>query len=137
MSKVDYDCLITELRFAYSRSSGKGGQNVNKVSTKVELSFHIQQSNCLTEEQKLLISEKSASRINENGFLKLQSSESRSQSGNRELVIKKFKSVIQKALVVRAKRIPTAKPGHANEERLLQKQKTAALKKSRRKDAND
>lgn len=90
MPKVDYDCLLAELRFAYSRSSGKGGQNVNKVSTKAELSFHVQFSDCLTEEQKKLISEKLASRINEKGVLKIQSSEARSQSVNKDLAIKKI-----------------------------------------------
>lgn len=137
MPKVDYDCLLAELRFAYSRSSGKGGQNVNKVSTKAELSFHIRQSGCLTEEQKNLISEKLSSRINEKGVLKLQSSKARSQSGNKDLVIKKFKLLIQKALHVPKKRLPTSQPAEANEDRLSQKRKTSLLKKSRQKNIDD
>ncbi|MBS1764531.1 MAG: aminoacyl-tRNA hydrolase [Bacteroidetes bacterium] len=125
---------MTEVRFAYSRSSGKGGQNVNKVSTKAELSFHVESSECLNDEQKQRITEKLALRINEKGYLKLQSSEARSQSGNKEIVTNKFKSLIQKALHVRRKRIPTAQPEQAKEKRLSQKRKTALLKKLRKKE---
>lgn len=133
MAAVDYDCLLTELRFTYSRSSGKGGQNVNKVSSKAELSFHIQKSDCLSEEQKLLLIKKLASRINENGFLKLQSSEARSQSENKALAIAKFKTLLQKALRTQKKRIATVQPLKINEDRLSQKRKTSELKKLRSK----
>ena len=96
MGKINFDCLFSELVITFSRSSGKGGQHVNKVATKAELAFNVSQSVCLNEEHKKLVAEKLANKINEDGLLKLQSSESRSQLSNKENVIKKFKTLIEK-----------------------------------------
>lgn len=86
-----------ELKFSATRSSGAGGQNVNKVSTKVELSWHVLNSAVLTEDEKVIISTKLSSLINELGFLKLNCEETRSQLKNKELVIKKFFKYLEKA----------------------------------------
>jgi len=139
MDKIDFKCLLSEVVLTYSRSSGKGGQNVNKVSTKAELAFNtkaelafnIDSSACLDEEQKKIISEKLYRRIN--GFIKLQSSEARSQLGNKELVLKKFKTLIEKSLKKPVKRIATSKPLQATESRLTQKRRTSEIKKLRQK----
>ena len=131
MDKIDFKCLLSEVVLTYSRSSGKGGQNVNKVSTKAELAFNIDSSACLDEEQKKIISEKLYRRINDEGFIKLQSSEARSQLGNKELVLKKFKTLIEKSLKKPVKRIATSKPLQATESRLTQKRRTSEIKKLR------
>lgn len=133
MDKIDFKCLLSEVVLTYSRSSGKGGQNVNKVSTKAELAFNIDRSACLDEEQKKIISEKLYRRINDEGFIKLQSSEARSQLGNKELVLKKFKTLIEKSLKKPVKRIATSKPLQATESRLTQKRRTSEIKKLRQK----
>lgn len=133
MDKIDFKCLLSEVVLTYSRSSGKGGQNVNKVSTKAELAFNIDSSACLDEEQKKIISEKLYRRINDEGFIKLQSSEARSQLGNKELVLKKFKTLIEKSLKKPVKRIATSKPLQATESRLTQKRRTSEIKKLRQK----
>lgn len=133
MDKIDFKCLLSEVVLTYSRSSGKGGQNVNKVSTKAELAFSIDSSACLDEEQKKIISEKLYRRINDEGFIKLQSSEARSQLGNKELVLKKFKTLIEKSLKKPVKRIATSKPLQATESRLTQKRRTSEIKKLRQK----
>lgn len=86
-----------ELKFSASRSSGAGGQNVNKVSTKVELSWHISDSDILTNDEKEIISSKLSSLINELGFLKLSCEETRSQLKNKELVLKKLFKYLEKA----------------------------------------
>lgn len=136
MGKIDFKCLFSEVILTYSRSSGKGGQNVNKVSTKAELAFDIENSVCLDEKQKKVITEKLCRRINEDGFLKLQSSEARSQLGNKELVLKKFQMLIEKAMHRPAKRISTKIPAQVKEERLTQKRRTAEIKKLRQKNVD-
>ena len=133
MSKINFDCLLSELVITFSRSSGKGGQHVNKVATKAEFAFDINGSECLNEEQKQLIKEKLTNKINEAGLLKLQSSESRSQLGNKENVLKKFKALIEKSLKKPVKRIATSKPLQATESRLTQKRRTSEIKKLRQK----
>ena len=133
MSKINFDCLLSELVITFSRSSGKGGQHVNKVATKAELAIDVNASECLNEEQKQLIKEKLTNKINEAGLLKLQSSESRSQLGNKENVLKKFKALIEKSLKKPVKRIATSKPLQATESRLTQKRRTSEIKKLRQK----
>ncbi len=118
--------------FSASRSSGPGGQNVNKVSTKMELRFHVQNSSLLTEEEKQILIEKLANQINNEGFLVLTCQTTRSQITNKELVIEKFYALIAKALTPRKKRLPT-KPGKASKERKLKEKKIVAEKKQRRK----
>ncbi|WP_044173819.1 alternative ribosome rescue aminoacyl-tRNA hydrolase ArfB [Flectobacillus major] len=96
-----------EWSFQASRSGGAGGQNVNKVSSKVELRFNVQTSQLLDNTQKALILEKLKNQINTEGELVLVSQEDRSQLRNKENVIKKFKEVLQKALFIPKKRKPT------------------------------
>ena len=86
-----------ELKFTSSRSGGKGGQNVNKVSTKVELHFDYMNSALLTDKQKYLISTKLASFINNEGILKITSQEERSQLLNKKVVITKFYLLLERA----------------------------------------
>ena len=97
-SLMDQHQIETELEFKAVRSSGPGGQHANKTSTKVELSFHVENSNGLSEAEKGRIQRKLENRINREGFLKMSSEDSRSQHSNREIVIHNFLELIKSAL---------------------------------------
>ncbi|MEI6890485.1 MAG: alternative ribosome rescue aminoacyl-tRNA hydrolase ArfB [Bacteroidales bacterium] len=122
-----------ELVFSASRSSGPGGQNVNKVSSKVELRFHVLNSALLTLQEKDLLIEKLGSRINKEGELVLVSQSERTQLRNKENVIEKFYSLLHKALAPRKKRKPTRPGAAVKEERLENKRIRAKMKEQRAK----
>jgi ribosome-associated protein len=123
--------LSNELHFNASRSSGPGGQNVNKVNSKVELRFHVASSSLLSDEEKVLLLEKLAKKINTEGELILVSQTERSQMKNKEKVIEKFYSLLTRALTPRKKRKPT-KPSQASKEERLEEKRKQAEKKERR-----
>lgn len=125
------DELLSEINLKATRSGGKGGQNVNKVSTKVELYFDISNSVFLTEEEKEIILRKLEGRISDAGILRLTSSEDRSQLGNKERVKDKFLQLIIKALMPVKKRKQT-KPGKATKEARLKDKKLLSEKKKLR-----
>jgi ribosome-associated protein len=129
--------LERECTYTAVRSSGPGGQNVNKVATKVELAFHVMNSELLSEEEKLLISEKLATKINEEGFLKIADSSSRSQATNKENVLVKFYETIEKALIKPKKRKPTKMPKAVKEEIKKGKRITAEKKANRKVNKGD
>ena len=120
-----------EIYYRASRSSGKGGQNVNKVSTKVELNFDVTNSKLLTPEQKQKIEEKLFNRINSEGVLKITVQETRSQFQNKEIALKKFKDLITLALHKPKKRIRTKVSKGAKEKRLQNKKKRSEIKRGR------
>jgi len=122
----------SELHFSASRSSGPGGQNVNKVSTKVELRFHVTSSTLLSDDEKILLIEKLVKKINSEGELILVSQTERSQMKNKEKVIEKFYSLLTRALTPRKKRKPT-KPSQVSKEERLEEKRKQAEKKERRK----
>lgn len=124
--------LDHEFQFNFSRSSGPGGQNVNKVNTKVELRFNVDQSTVLSDEQKEIIKQKLSSKINQDAELILISQEKRSQIQNKQLVIEKFYHLINKALTPRKRRLRT-KATQASKEKRLKTKKENAEKKNRRK----
>lgn len=128
-SKVD---LLKEVTFKTSRSGGKGGQNVNKVSSKVELNINIRTSTILTDEQKVRILDKLSNRINLEGILQIITEEDRSQLRNKEKGLKKLIVLLRTALYTPKLRKAT-KPGKsAVENRLKLKQSTAIKKINRR-----
>lgn len=124
--------LEKECMFHAMRSSGPGGQNVNKVATKIELAFQPASSLLLNEDEKKRISEKLASKINEEGFLKITCSDSRSQVSNRELAIEKLYYLLEKALHKPVKRIPTKIPAAVKEGIRKKKQQHSEKKAGRR-----
>jgi ribosome-associated protein len=126
--------FIKELVFTFSRSSGPGGQNVNKVNTRVELRFTVADSSLLSPDEKLLIVKKLHKKINLNGELILVSQSERSQLKNKEKVLSKFHDLISKALKPDKKRIPTAPSYASRESRIVEKKKKSEIKQNRRKD---
>lgn len=120
-----------EFIFKTSRSSGKGGQNVNKVSSKVELDFDIQNSQLLSDQQKDLLLSKLTNRINKEGILQIISQSERSQLANKEKAIKKFYELLIKSFKPKKKRIAT-KPGKAAKEKRIKKKKLVSEKKAER-----
>ncbi|MFN8288341.1 MAG: alternative ribosome rescue aminoacyl-tRNA hydrolase ArfB [Chitinophagales bacterium] len=121
----------SELQFRTSRSGGKGGQNVNKTETKVELIFRVADSAVLNEKEKQLVLARWQNRINAEGEFLLSSSEDRSQLGNKEKVIAKFYKMLQKALTPEKKRIATKVPKEIKET-ILKKKKDHGKKKADR-----
>jgi ribosome-associated protein len=124
--------FINELHFTASRSSGPGGQNVNKVNTRVELRFHVASSLLLLEEEKALLLEKLSKKINSEGELILVSQTERSQLKNKKKVIERFYAMLTRALTLRKKRKAT-RPSQASKEERLETKRKQAEKKERRK----
>ncbi len=114
------------------RSSGPGGQHVNKTSSKVEISFHVEDSQALSDQEKQRVQQKLQNKISSEGILSLHSSESRSQHRNKAIVIQRLIDLLKYSLKPVKKRKKTKTPRKAIEKRLKSKKKTA-LKKTNRK----
>ena len=125
--------IINELKFKAVRSSGAGGQNVNKVSSKVVLTYDLNASQALSEEEKELLYAKLKSKLTLENVLIINCDEDRSQLKNKEIVIKRFLDLITKSLVVPKKRKPTKIPRSVIEKRLKNKSVLATVKQNRRK----
>ncbi|MCF8380274.1 MAG: aminoacyl-tRNA hydrolase [Bacteroidales bacterium] len=129
--------LLSECKFTSSRSQGPGGQNVNKVNSRIELRFDISDSNTLSEDQKGLLIKKLKNRISTEGFLILASQLTRSQLKNKEDVIDKFLLLIERSLKKPKKRIPTKVKRSAIEKRISNKKKISEKKSNRGRIDND
>lgn len=130
---MDSDKIISELSFKAVRSSGAGGQNVNKVSSKVVLSFDLNASQALSEEEKLLLQINIASRLTTENILVLNCDEDRSQLKNKDIVIKRFLEIIKKGLYVPKVRKATKIPKSVIKKRIKDKKNISDLKQSRKK----
>lgn len=124
--------LIKECIFKTSRSGGKGGQNVNKVSSKVELIFNVANSVHFNEEQKKLIVAKLTTRLDSEGNLHIVSQEDRSQLLNKQRTVIKLAELLAKCLQIQKKRKPTKVPKSVIEKRLTNKSVVAQKKNNRK-----
>ena len=95
---LDKDKIIAEIHFKASLSSGPGGQHVNKVNTKIELRFNIDDSKVFSDEEKGILKEKLANKINNDCYLVLSSQSERTQLKNKEKVLERFFLILEKAL---------------------------------------
>ena len=120
-----------EISESFSRSSGKGGQNVNKVSTKVELRWNVDASVAFSEEEKEKIKKALANRINKGGDLIITAEEERSQLQNRQKAMEKLNKLVEEAIRPEKERVPT-KPTRSSKERRLEEKKRQGERKKQR-----
>jgi len=132
-NELDINKLLKEARFNFSRSGGKGGQNVNKVETKVELVFNIYDSMVITDEVKSLLIKKLYNKIDKESNFRIVSQTERTQLGNRKKVIEKFIKLLENATKAEAIRVKTKKSYSSKLERLAEKKKHSEKKKTRSK----
>ncbi|KLT71652.1 alternative ribosome rescue aminoacyl-tRNA hydrolase ArfB [Flavobacterium sp. ABG] len=130
---MNLEKIQSELNFKAVRSSGAGGQNVNKVSSKVVLTFDLNASDSLSEEEKMLLKTNLASRLTSEGMLILNCDEDRSQIKNKDLVVKRFFEIIKKGLFVPKVRKATKIPKAVIKKRIKDKKNISEIKQSRRK----
>ena len=121
-----------ELTFQTSRSGGPGGQNVNKLNTRVAVLFNVTASPSLSEEQKQRILRALANRIDKQGVLRLVSQKYRSQEANRRAAVERLQQLLQEALTPKPMRRKTKVPRAAKEQRLRRKKQRSALKQRRK-----
>jgi ribosome-associated protein len=124
----------SELDVRASRSSGAGGQHVNKTSSRIEISWNVRDSKALSEEQRAILTERLASRISTDGAIRVVASESRSQRQNRDRAEARLAELIRRALTIRKKRKPTRRPRAADEARLASKKLHSKKKLERKRD---
>jgi ribosome-associated protein len=138
MIKINNSLSIPEdeLIITASRSSGPGGQNVNKVSTKVTLRFNINKTACITDEQKGRVRSRLKNIINKKGCIVLHEESRRSQAANRMRIIEKFSALMARALVAPKKRVPTVVSRAQKSRRREEKKLHSRIKKLRSKNAD-
>jgi ribosome-associated protein len=130
---MEIEKMLSELTFKAVRSSGAGGQNVNKVSSKVVLTFDLSNSNVLSDEEKALLELKLKSRLTTENVLILNCDEDRSQLKNKAIVIKRFLEIIKNSLIVPKARKATKIPKSVIRKRIKDKKNTSEIKQNRRK----
>jgi ribosome-associated protein len=125
--------FASEIKFSTSRSSGPGGQNVNKVESKVTLQFDIQSSQVLTDEEKQVLLKKLTTQITREGVLMLSAQENRSQLKNKEAVVSKFEKLMARAFVRRKSRKATKPTKGSVRNRIKNKKQHSEKKQWRQK----
>ena len=130
---LNKESIQQELKYKTSRSSGSGGQHVNKVSTKVELVFDLEGSITLTADEKVRLSKVYANRLTRQGVLSLTCDKTRSQFRNKTMVQQRFFDLLETGLRVQKQRKPTRIPKMIKERRLDSKRQRATTKQNRRK----
>ncbi|MCB0753990.1 MAG: aminoacyl-tRNA hydrolase [Flavobacteriales bacterium] len=127
-----HEGILTELSYRTSRSSGSGGQHVNKVESRVEAVWNVSESKALTPEQKAQILSRLKNRIDQSGNLSASSSTSRSQHQNKQLATERLLALVELALKKKKIRKKTGIPNSVKEKRLKEKKKRSELKSSRK-----
>ena len=133
MSEVPEDIVISDadVQFRFSRSAGPGGQNVNKLNTRVELLFDVENSTSLDQQQKERVLRKLKNRIDKKGILRVVCQESRSQKANQQTAIERLQELLKTALTRKRRRIRTAVPRAAKLKRLQDKRHRSQIKQQR------
>jgi len=126
------DIPAVELNFAFSRSSGAGGQNVNKVNTRAELRFDVMQSSSLSEGQRQLLLDNLAQRLTQDGVLIINSDRHRTQGRNREDCLERLTTLLADALKPPPPKRKPTRPGRAAKRRRLDAKKRHSDKKTSR-----
>jgi ribosome-associated protein len=129
---MEIQTILSEIKYKAVRSSGAGGQNVNKVSSKVVLTFDLSNSQALSEDEKRLLETNLQNRLTTDLVLILNCDEDRSQLKNKEIVTKRFLDIIKKGLYVQKERKPTKIPKSVIRKRIKDKKNVAEVKKNRR-----
>jgi ribosome-associated protein len=127
------EIITSELHFKAVRSTGAGGQNVNKVSSKIVLIFDVATSHGLNDEEKILLYTKLKTKISQENLLILTCDEDRSQFKNKKIIIKRFFEILEKVLTKPKVRKPTKISKGANEKRIQEKKKAGEIKAGRKK----
>jgi ribosome-associated protein len=130
ISNIDF---LSEFEFSTSRSSGAGGQNVNKVETKVSLRFSLKNTKLFNDDEKAFLKEKLNNQLIDEDIIQIVCQESRSQLKNKETAIKKFLSLLKKSFFVPIVRKPTPIPDAIIEKRLATKKRDSEIKANRSK----
>ena len=132
--KVNDDLSIprSEIETRATRSSGAGGQHVNKTASRIEITWNIRTSRSLSDDQRDRLLAKLESRLSEEGVIRIVASDTRSQLRNREHAEKRLAELIARSLTIRKRRKPTRRPRAANEARLTEKKKNSEKKRDRR-----
>lgn len=129
---MNKEIIKTELNYKAVRSSGAGGQNVNKVSTKIQITFALETSNGLMDEEKIILTEKLSNRITKDNFIMIECDETRSQLKNKELAVKRLFILLENALKKEKKRLVTKVPKRVIRKRLEDKKNQSEKKLNRK-----
>jgi ribosome-associated protein len=127
----DLEIPDEELGFTTSRSSGPGGQNVNKVNTRVTLVFNVDESTALSAGQRALLRSRLPGRISREGLLRVVSQRHRTQLANRDAAVERFILLLREALTEKPQRLPVKMPRPVKERRLQEKRRRGSLKRER------
>ncbi|MDP9176414.1 MAG: aminoacyl-tRNA hydrolase [Gemmatimonadota bacterium] len=133
----DFVIPQSELEIRASRSSGAGGQHVNKTASRIEISWNVRNSQVLSDEQRQILNDRLASRISTDGAIRVVASEMRSQRQNRVRAEARLTDLIRRALTPPKKRKPTRRPRKADEARLTSKKLHSKKKRERKRDLDD
>lgn len=130
---MDFKIILSELVIKATRSGGKGGQNVNKVSTRIQLFFDVKNSDGLSDEEKKLIQHKLKNKLSDESVLLIDVQEVRTQLGNKKIALKKLQEVLTNTLKKNKKRIKTGVTVAAKRKRIEGKKITSEKKQLRQK----
>ncbi len=137
MTRPDFTIPDAELKFRASRSGGPGGQHVNTSSTRAEISWQVTATNALSPPQKARLIARIANRLDTDGWIRVVSSETRSQFTNRQLARERLEDLVRQALIPPKRRKPTRVPSGERKQRLEQKRRRGTVKQERQRPGGD